>query len=77
MVDDSEKTLLGIGRLLQGAVASMIFRDKYGWPVERIIGKPITNLVRLLLHTNIKQTLRAKPASEIDKPAGKGEYDGR
>jgi hypothetical protein len=25
--------------------------DKYGWPVERIIGRPVTNAIRLALHT--------------------------
>jgi len=34
----------------------MIFRDKYGWPVEKIKGKPITNFIRLCLHTNIRMT---------------------
>ncbi len=29
----------------------MKFLDKYGWPVERIQGRPITNLIRLALHT--------------------------
>lgn len=32
------------------------FRDKLGWPVERIIGRPITNFLRLLIHTNIRRT---------------------
>lgn len=31
-------------------------RDKYGWPVERISGKPVTNLIRVLLHTSLKET---------------------
>ena len=25
--------------------------DKYGWPVEKIKGRSVTNLIRLLLHT--------------------------
>jgi len=25
--------------------------DRYGWPVERIIGRPITNFLRILIHT--------------------------
>ena len=29
----------------------MVFLDKYNYPVERIIGKPITNIIRLILHT--------------------------
>ncbi len=35
----------------------MTFRDSYGWPVERIRGRPITNLIRLLIHTNLRQTI--------------------
>lgn len=27
------------------------FLDKYGWPVERFSGRPVTNFIRLLLHT--------------------------
>ena len=27
------------------------FLDKYGYPVERIKGRPIINLIRLSLHT--------------------------
>jgi hypothetical protein len=34
------------------------FRDRYGWPVERIIGRPITNVIRLILHTDIVQSCR-------------------
>lgn len=33
-------------------------KDKYGYPVVFIIGKPITNIIRALLHTNIKQTIK-------------------
>ena len=29
----------------------MQFLDKYGWPVERIEGRPITSFIRLVLHT--------------------------
>lgn len=29
----------------------MQFLDKHGWPVERIKGRRITNLIRLLIHT--------------------------
>ena len=28
----------------------LLICDKYGWPVEQIKGRPITNLIRLLLH---------------------------
>ena len=36
----------------------MKLRDRYGWPVERIKGRPITNAIRLLLHTSLWQTWR-------------------
>jgi hypothetical protein len=29
----------------------MQFLDKYGWPVERVQGRPVLNLIRLFLHT--------------------------
>lgn len=29
----------------------MVFLDRYGWPVERIRGRWITNLIRLAIHT--------------------------
>jgi hypothetical protein len=35
----------------------MKFRDKRGWPIERIKGRPVTNFIRLLIHTNLKKTL--------------------
>lgn len=38
----------------------MKLRDKYGYPVERIKGKKLTNFIRLLIHTNIKQTWKRK-----------------
>jgi len=31
-------------------------REKYGWPVEFIKGRPITNIIRAILHTNIRMT---------------------
>ena len=34
----------------------MILRDRYGWPVELIIGYPVKNFIRLLIHTNIFKT---------------------
>lgn len=36
------------------------FRDKHGWPVVKIKGKPITNIIRILIHTDIKQTLKRR-----------------
>jgi hypothetical protein len=29
----------------------IVFLDRYGWPVERIKGRPVTNMIRLLLWT--------------------------
>ena len=29
----------------------LVFFDRYGWPVERIKGRAISNFFRLLLHT--------------------------
>lgn len=29
----------------------MEFLDRYGWPVERINGRPVVNFIRLLIHT--------------------------
>lgn len=37
--------------------------DKLGWPVEFIIGKPITNIIRFLLHTR-----SLKRESKLNKP---------
>ena len=34
----------------------MILKDKYGYPVVKIKGRPITNFIRMVLWTNIKQT---------------------
>ena len=31
-------------------ISKWILCDKHGWPVEKIIGRPITNLIRCLLH---------------------------
>jgi len=29
----------------------MQYLDKYGWPVERIKGRPVVNFIRLMIHT--------------------------
>ena len=42
----------------------MTFRDKYGWPVERVKGRPITNFIRLLFHTDLAWTFRYKTQME-------------
>ena len=31
-------------------VRKWVLCDKHGWPVEKIIGRPIRNLLRCLLH---------------------------
>ncbi len=31
-------------------MSNRTFLDRDGWPVERIKGRPITNLIRLVLH---------------------------
>lgn len=36
----------------------LVLRDKLGWPVELIEGRPVTNFVRLLIHTSIWQTFK-------------------
>ena len=38
----------------------MKIRDKYGYPVTVIIGKPITNIIRYMLHTSIKMTFKRR-----------------
>jgi hypothetical protein len=38
----------------------MKLRDKWGWPVEITKGHHISNFTRLLIHTNLKQTLRKR-----------------
>jgi len=38
----------------------MKFRDKYGYPVERIKGRHVQNFLRLLIHTNWMVTWRKR-----------------
>ena len=40
----------------------MILRDKDGWPVETIKGRPITNFIRRVLHTSLIETIKGKRA---------------
>ncbi len=44
-----------------------VFLDRYGWPVERIQGRPFTNLIRLLLHT---RGIKRKQAGLSEKNSG-------
>ncbi len=42
--------------------------DKHGFPVERICGRRLTNIIRLLLHTRrIKTELQAAEAAKVKK----------
>lgn len=34
----------------------MIIHGKDGWPVERIIGRPIQNFLRAIIHGNLRMT---------------------
>lgn len=43
--------------------AAWKFFDLYGWPVERIIGRPITNFIRLILMT--KYIVKLPPNMEL------------
>ncbi len=43
--------------------------DKYGWPVERIKGRPITNFIRLLIHgRSLKKDLCQRSDDPHDGP---------
>lgn len=35
-------------------------RDKYGWPVERVTGRPVLNFIRLLIHANLRRTWKQR-----------------
>ena len=37
-------------------------RTSFGWPLERVRGRPISNLIRLLLWTDIGETWRGRKA---------------
>lgn len=43
----------------------LYFLDKLGWPVERIKGRPILNLLRLIIHTR-------RITTKWDRPPYKG-----
>lgn len=53
----------------------MILRDKLGWPIERVKGRPINNFIRLLLHTSWIRTWRdrnkpwprAEPSDDVQR----------
>jgi len=39
--------------------------DQYGYPIERIKGKPLINLLRILFNIDIGRTLRQNRTKEI------------
>jgi hypothetical protein len=41
-------------------IGNKVLRDKHGWPVVSIKGKPITNVIRAILYTNISKTMHYK-----------------
>jgi hypothetical protein len=41
-------------------IGNKVLRDKYGWPVVSIKGKPITNVIRAILYTNMSKTMNYK-----------------
>ncbi len=45
----------------------MISRDYLGWPVEYIKGRPITNFIRFILHTDVNQTWRLRNNKDYEK----------
>ena len=46
---------------------NMIFRDKWGYPIETIKGKPIINFIRKIILFNLKQTLRLRNTEKTPK----------
>lgn len=52
----------------------MILRDSWGWPVELIEGRPITNVIRRIFVTNWGVTWKRRrdgwPKSETDPNVG-------
>lgn len=48
----------------------LYFLDSMGWPVETFARRPITNLIRLLLHT--RKITRKRPAC-LDAQPGNNE----
>ena len=43
----------------------MKLRDKYGWPVVTIKGRPFTNFMRRLLITNIAKTWQKRKTTLV------------
>lgn len=36
------------------------WRDGYGWPLEMIIGRPVTNVIRVILHADIRRSWKLR-----------------
>lgn len=48
----------------------MILRDKQGWPVVTFSGfHPITNTIRRIIHTNIRQTWFGRFRKKVSPPS--------
>lgn len=60
--DSADCLQRSVGRL--AAKPTFKWRDKYGWPVELIIGRPVTNAIRLLIHINIRQSWRLRHSDD-------------
>ena len=43
----------------------MIYCDKWGFPVELFENRPVTNLIRIVIHTSIYQTWKYNFKREI------------
>lgn len=46
----------------------MKLRDQYGWPLELIEGKPITNFFRRLILTNLRMTWKWRNSKTEEGP---------
>lgn len=47
--------------------------DRYGWPVERIKGRPIRNLLRMLIHGRRIARWPSQTAGSVAAPAAQQE----
>lgn len=54
----------------------MILRDKYGWPVELVIGRPILNVFRRIIVTDWLATWKGRKAGwpKADPDPNVGSY---
>lgn len=54
----------GCGEIIR-RLDRMKLRDKYGWPVVTIKGRPFTNFMRRLLITNIAKTWQKRKTTLV------------